>query len=422
MYGLIDCNNFFASCEKIFDPSLENKPIVVLSNNDGCVIARSNEAKKLGIPMGAPFFKYRDIIEKSGVKVFSSNYELYGDISARVMSAIKYMVKEVEIYSIDEAFISLKEIPNQEIVKYAFEIKETIFKWTGITVSVGIGKTKTLAKLANHIAKRQPLLCIYDNIFDISNLDLQHLILKNTKLDTIWGISHRWAEKIQAIGINNALELRDSNIKIIRRAFGVVMEKIILELRNIPSYDLENSEPNKQNIISSRSFGRSILNLKELEEAIATHVSKACIRLRGQGSKACGIYVFLRYKKHNKLLKISSYINFINTSSDSIFITKEAKKLLHQIYREGDIYKKAGIMLICCLDNKYIQKSFFNDQDDDDQLMEILDQSNQKFGKNTLFFASEGMKLGRYKTSWQMKRNLKSPSYTSNWRELALVR
>lgn len=420
MFGLIDCNNFFASCEQIFDPSLTNKPIVVLSNNDGCIIARSTLSKKLGIPMGAPFFKWKNFIEENNVKVFSSNYELYGDISNRVMSIIANMAKDYEIYSIDEAFIELKSFSSEEAAKFLYDIKLNIFKWVGITVSIGIGPTKTLAKAANNIAKKQPMLCIYDNIFALNDRNMQNLILSNMKLTDIWGISYRWAEKIESIGIKSALDLRDFDQKILRKRFGVIMEKIILELRGISCIKLDMINEPKKNIICSRSFGKKVNNLAELEESISYHTARACAKLRAQKSVASGIYVYLRGDKFNsKIYKYSDYQIFDVTTSNTSYIIRTAKELLGNIYVEGISYKKSGIMLIKCIDSSNMQYNFFENIDHKESLMNIIDNVNNRFGKDTISFAACG--VTNKSQNWRMKRNLKSPHYTTNWNDLKMV-
>lgn len=421
MYGLIDCNNFFASCEQIFDPSLKNKPIVVLSNNDGCIIARSKESKKLGIPMGAPFFKWKNFIEENKVKVFSSNYELYGDISARIISIIANMTKHYEIYSIDEAFIYLGDLKPEEIPSFLYHIKNTIYEWVGITVSIGIGPTKTLAKAANYVSKKKPLLCIYDNIFDLRDADMQNLILSNMKLTDIWGISGRWSDKIESIGIKSAKSLRDFDQKILRKKFGVIMEKIILELRGISCIKLENLNQKKKNIICSRSFGKKVTDLAELEEAISWHVARACVKLRAQNSVASGICVYLKGDKFSSnIYKYSDYQMFDVNASNTSYIIKVAKNLLHGIYNAQTSYKKSGIMLIECKDASHIQYSFFDQTLQNNPLMELIDEVNNHFGRDTLFFASCG--TNSIKQNWRMKRNLKSPNYIGNWNELLLVK
>lgn len=430
MYALIDCNNFFASCEKIFNPSLEGKPLVILSNNDGCIIARSDEAKALNIPMGAPYFKWRNVIEENNVAVFSSNYELYGDISNRVMSIIALLAKNkyYEIYSIDEAFISLEQIPKDDILEFVLDLQAKIQKWVGIRTSIGIGQSKTLAKAANFIAKKKPVLCIYDNIFDLRDKDIQSNILSLMRLENIWGISFRLAEKLGFAGIRNAKDLRDADSKILRQSFGVIMEKMIMELRGISSIGLDNHKDPKKNIMSSRSFGKAITSLTLLEESIASYVANACTRLREQGSKASGIYVILKVNKYHikdptdKSYKYAKSLYFMSPSADTSYITKIAKQLLKELYISGLQYKKAGIMLLDCKESSSIQRSFFeeNDEERGDELMSLMDKTNARFGKATLHFAAEGTKSS--KSTWQMKRELKSPSYSSYWDDLVRVR
>lgn len=418
LFALIDCNNFYASCERVFAPCLTGKPIVILSNNDGCIIARSNEAKELGIPMGAPYFKYRDIIKKNQVHVFSSNYELYGDMSCRVMNTIKHFAKNVEIYSIDEAFVSLSYLAPEEVEEYISNLRAQIQKWTGITVSIGVGSSKTLAKIANHIAKKK----IKEGIFYLKNLEQQEKILSTLKVEEIWGISKGWGDKLRNIGITTAIQLKNSDPKMIRSKFSVIMAKIVLELRGISCIGVTPSAPT-QNIISSRSFGRAVTQLEELEEAVANYVYNACIKLRKQGSKAQGIYVFLKTSKYKMLDLADNYSfkaeeKFHHGSSDTCFITTIAKECLAKIFVSGTPYTKAGIILLDCKDATHQQESFFDSdkKQEQDNIMQIVDLINIKLGKGTIFFASQGTKR-----EWAMKREQKSPSYTTKWEEILVV-
>ena len=293
IFALVDCNNFYASCERVFNPKLEGKPIVVLSNNDGCIIARSNEAKALGIPMGAPFFKYKQLINRNKVHVFSSNYTFYGDMSARVMTSLRSLVDEIEIYSIDEAFLDISSFAYCDLEDTAKEIKTLIKQWTGIPVSIGIGSSKTLAKIANRQAKKDSL----DNVFDIRNLDVKKSVLQELPVEEIWGISTRWGRRLRKIGIETAQDLVEANPRYVKKTISIVGERIHYELNGVSCIGIEEVK-NKKNIISSKSFGKKVSQVQELEEAVSNYTARACEKLRLQNSRAQGLYVFLRTSPH----------------------------------------------------------------------------------------------------------------------------
>lgn len=294
LYGLIDCNNFYASCERVFNPGLQNKPIVILSNNDGCIISRSNEAKALGIPMGAPYFKYKGLIEKSKTAVFSSNFSLYGDMSARVMSFLPYFSPDFEVYSIDEAFLTLDlaQLPSPTL--YAKAIQHTLLKSTGLPVSIGLAPTKTLAKVANYIAKKKTS----DGIFELTESNLE-THLASLDIEEVWGIGRKLGPKLRQRGILTALDLKRSPPVVMRRQFNVIMEKMVHELNGYPCLTLEDISP-KDTITSSRSFGQKVTELSHLKEALATHCAKACQKLRAQGTVARGIILFIKTSKHDE--------------------------------------------------------------------------------------------------------------------------
>jgi DNA polymerase V len=414
VFALVDCNNFYASCERVFNPALNNKPIVVLSNNDGCIVARSNEAKSLGIPMGAPYHQNKDIIAKHKVAVFSSNYQFYGDMSQRVMSSLKMMVPDMEIYSIDEAFLSLDNLDNFNLNDFAINVRANLLKWTGIPTSFGIAPTKTLAKIANHIAKKHTKT----GVFDIRDEKLQIKIMRNLAVEEIWGISHRWGKKLRNLGINTALELRNSDPKFIRKNFSVVGERLVYELRGKSCLGLEEIAPRK-NIMSSKSFGKLVTDLAPMEEALSTYAVRACEKLRKQKSKAQGIYVFVKtnyFRKYDPQYRNGIMINFDHPSSDNAFIINQAKKLLKQIYKKGYRYHKCGIMLLDLVDENYHQHHFFNQNNTakSDRIMKMLDKVNQDLGPNTLFHAAQGIKR-----DWQMRCDNRSKRYTTKWDELA---
>ena len=328
-FGLIDCNNFYASCERVFQPKLKNSPVVVLSNNDGCIIARSEEAKSLGIPMGAPYYKYKDCLEKNHVNIFSSNYELYGDMSERVMDSIRIMVEQnnIEVYSIDEAFIKLS---GENISEYAKKISSNIMQWTGIPTSIGISNTKTLSKIANHVAKK----IAEENVFDMRDEKIKEKVMKKLPVNKIWGISTGWSEKLRNLDIHTALELRDADSNFIRKKLGVVVERIVLELRGISCLDIEKYK-NKKSIIVSKSFGTLITDINLLEQALSNHVARACEKLRIQNSKAKSISIFIQTNKFRKDLpqyKASKHHVLELPSSDTGKLIKISKNLIKLIY------------------------------------------------------------------------------------------
>ncbi len=417
IFALVDCNNFYVSCERVFDPYLAKKPIIVLSNNDGCVISRSNEAKSLGVPMGAPFYKYREIIEKNNIEVYSSNYQFYGDMSQRVMKSLGMMIpkQDIEIYSIDEAFIRLDGYERPDVIDLSIEIKKNILNWTGIPISVGIAQTKTLSKVANHIAKKNTST----GVFDIRNNKLQEQILSNFQIEDLWGISYRWGKKLRKLGINNGLDLRNSDSKFIRKKFSIVLERIVYELRGIPCLDIE-KVTNKKSIMSSRSFGKLVTELESLEQAISTYATIACEKLRHQNSKSQGIYVFLqtnRFRKDLPQYRRSMKYKLDLPTSDTGYIINAGKKILKKIYRKGYHYQKCGIMLFD-LSSKYIQQEnlFVKSNQSNEYLMESLDTINKAMGSDTVFFAAKGTQ-----NNWKMRRNKLSSRYTTNWMELPKV-
>ena len=286
VFALVDCNNFYASCERVFDPTLKRRAIVILSNNDGCIVARSNEAKALGIPMGGPLFEQKAIIKKHNVAVFSSNYQLYGDMSQRVMDSLRLYTPDMEVYSIDEAFLRLDHLQPRNLYEYCKAIREKVFQWTGIPVSIGIAPTKVLAKVANHVAKKQT------GIFDIRSQQAQDEILKTLNVDKIWGVAGRWAERLRLMGINKASELRDASPTIIRKHLSVVGERILRELRGQICIDLEEIQPRKS-IMSSKSFGNLLTKKEPIAEALANYAARACEKLRKQNSQAQRVHVFV---------------------------------------------------------------------------------------------------------------------------------
>ena len=414
IFALVDCNNFYASCERVFDPGLKGRAIVVLSNNDGCIVARSNEAKALGIPMGVPLFEQKAIIKKHDVAVFSSNYQLYGDMSQRVMNSIRLHVPDMEVYSIDEAFLRLDHLQPRNLYEYCKLIRGKILQWTGIPVSIGIGPTKVLAKVANHIAKKQ------NGIFDIRNRQEQDKILQTLDTGKLWGIAGRWSERLSRMNINKASELRDADPTIIRKHLSVVGERILRELKGQPCIDLESIQPRKS-IMSSKSFGNLLTKKEPLEEALANYAARACEKLRKQKSRAQAVYVFVQtngFRKTDRQYNNAFTRTLSIPTSDTRVIIDAAKFCLNKIYRHGYRYKKTGIMLLDLIPASLEQKQLFNNVNHlpSDRMMDIVDLINNDHGPDTLFFGTQGIVR-----EWKMRCGSRSPRYTTQWNELLTV-
>lgn len=414
IFALVDCNNFYASCERVFDPGLKGRAIVILSNNDGCIVARSNEAKALGIPMGVPLFEQKAVIKKHDVAVFSSNYQLYGDMSQRVMNSIRLHVPDMEVYSIDEAFLRLDHLQPRNLYEYCKLIRGKILQWTGIPVSIGIGPTKVLAKVANHIAKKQ------NGIFDIRNRQEQDKILQTLDAGKLWGIAGRWSERLSRMNINKASELRDADPTIIRKHLSVVGERILRELKGQPCIDLESIQPRKS-IMSSKSFGNLLTKKEPLEEALANYAARACEKLRKQKSRAQAVYVFVQtngFRKTDRQYNNAFTRTLSIPTSDTRVIIDAAKFCLNKIYRQGYRYKKTGIMLLDLIPASLEQKQLFNNVNHlpSDRMMDIVDLINNDHGPDTLFFGAQGVAR-----EWKMRCESRSPRYTTQWYELLTV-
>ncbi len=418
MYAIVDANNFYASCERLFNPSLINTPIVVLSNNDGCVIARSNEAKALGIKMGEPYFQIKNLIKKNAIKVFSSNYAFYGDMSNRIMTVLESSWPDTEVYSIDEAFLRLYSLPKSQHTAFCEQLQRKVQKYTGIPVSIGIGQSKTLAKLANHIAKK----CLKTPVFNITN---QLQWLKQIEINEVWGIGHKLNGKLNRLGIKTAHDLSAVDARTFKRKFNVVLERTILELRGTSCIGLEQVQPKKE-IVSSKSFGQLQTDYQPIAQALSSYAARAVEKMRKQNSFASTITVFLRtnpFRKDLPYYSKSTGFQLINPTDDVRAITKYAKLCLKQIYRQGFHYKKVGIMLGDLMDNTEQQFNLFDGQSDSEKqqtekLMQVLTDINHKFGRHAIHLAAEG--VNKYQP-WKMKSVFKSPHYTTNWRDLPIV-
>ena len=412
LFALADCNNFYASCERLFQPALNNKPVIVLSNNDGCVVARSNEAKALGIGMGIPFFKARKLVQQHGVKVFSSNYALYGDMSRRVMSVLGSFCPDMEIYSIDEAFLQLNRMP-QPPMELALKMRQRVHKWTGIPISIGIAPTKVLAKLANNIAKKQKTgqFLIRDAI-DIRDQ------LRQLPVTDLWGIGKRSTARLAAINIHTIDHLRQADPDLIRRHLSIVGERIVHELNGISHLDLEEIQPNKQ-ILCSKSFGHRITTLPPILEAVSNYAARAAEKLRTQGLATSHLRVFLQTGVHDANVYLNSLSHsFLIPTADTRHLLHAAKRLAQQLFVEGYRYQKVGVMLLDLIDRRLVQEDLFlpQEQKDKPKLMHAIDNINKRLGRDELFFAAQGVQR-----PWRMISDHRSPRYTTCWSELATV-
>ena len=420
VYALVDCNNFYASCEKLFRPDLADKPVVVLSNNDGCIIARSKEAKKLGIKMGLPVFQVRDLLQKHQIVAFSSNYALYADMSQRVMSTLESLAPRVEVYSIDEAFLDLTGVAySQGLTEFGLEVRRTVQKHIGIAVCVGIAPSKTLAKLANHAAKTWPKT---GGVVDLTSTERQRKLLSLLPVGEVWGIGGKLTKRLEQLGITTALQLADADPKFIRQHFSVVVERTVRELNGESCIALEDVAPTKKQIISSRAFGERITDKQQMREAISEYISRACKKLRQEQQQAKHLTVFLRtspFSDKDAPYSASKSLELDNPSSDTRVFLANAMRLLDSLWVNGYRYAKAGVMLADFYDPGVHQPSLFDEplviKESDQKLMQLMDTLNNKHGK-TLWFASQGTKQ-----EWGMKRELLSPAYTTNWRELPVV-
>lgn len=419
--ALIDVNNFYVSCERVFNPKLRYKPVVVLSNNDGCAVARSNEAKALGVPMGAPWFKFKELAKEHGIIAYSSNYALYADMSNRVMSILRQFSPDQEVYSIDESFLDLTSFKRKNLLEYGQQIRKTILQKTGLPVCIGIASTKTLAKLANHCAKKRPMFNGVCNFNSMAKEDLEQL-LSEIEVGEVWGVGRKLAPRLKRLGVNTVLDLKRANPEILRQNFSVVMEKTIRELNGTVCIELEEVSPPKQQILSSRSFGNPVTDINGLSESISLYVSRAAEKLRRQKSYAGAIYVYIRtspFREKDPQYSNGMTIKLPSPTDDTTKLVSIALWGLKQIYQQGYNYAKAGIMLSELVPASAIQTDLFSVIQPDsksERLMVAMDLINRKMGKESLKVASEG-----FKRPWKMKQENKSPCYTTNWNDLLKV-
>jgi len=420
VFALVDCNNFYVSCERVFNPALEGRAVVVLSNNDGCVIARSEEAKALGIKMGAPAFKMEHEFRKYGVLVYSSNYALYGDMSDRVMQTLEQFTKRLEVYSIDEAFLSLNSSSHEEMTEYGRLIRYIIKKWTGIPVAVGIGPTKTLAKIAGKIGKKNPQL---KGVFDIANHPRMDEILNAFPVGDVWGVGPQYEALLKRHGILTALQLKCAQDAWVKKHLTVMGLRTVMELRGVSCFSLEEMPMAKKGIMSSRSFGRPVESLDELKESIATYVAYAAEKLRQQHSAASILHVFLltnRFKTEEPQYGNSATTILPVPSSYTPDLIRSAQELLEKIYKPGYRYKKTGVFLTEIVPQDRIQTNLLvpdYPHEKNRTLMKMVDHINARWGPDTVRFAAEGMEK-----EWHMRRNLLSPRFTTQWSEIPIVK
>lgn len=419
--ALIDVNNFYVSCERVFNPKLTGKPVVVLSNNDGCAVARSNEVKALGVAMGAPWFKFKDLAKQHGIIGLSSNYALYADMSNRVMSILREYSPDQEVYSIDESFLDLTGFQSRDLVNYGQHMRKRILKWTGLPVCVGIGSTKTLSKLANHCAKKRPAFNSVCNFNTMSPVELDGL-LGQVEVGEIWGVGRKLAPKLQALGFNTVLDLKRANPERLRQQFSVVMEKTIRELNGTVCIELEEISPPKQQILRSRSFGYPVRDYNSLAESITLYMSSAAEKLRRQQSYAGSVHVYIRtspFKPDDPFYSNGITIPAPCPTDDTRQLVNVALWALKQIYKPNYNYAKAGVMLSEIVSIEGVQTDLFSTSQASPKstaLMSAMDSINRKMGKESIKLASEG-----FTRPWKMKQGNKSPSYTTKWCDLPIA-
>ena len=419
--ALIDVNNFYVSCERVFNPKLANKPVVVLSNNDGCAVARSNEVKALGITMGAPWFKLKELAKQHGIIALSSNYALYADMSNRVMSILRDFSPNQEVYSIDESFLDLTDFKYKNLNEYGQAMRGRILQWTGLPVCVGIGATKTLSKLANHCAKKRKAFNSVCNFNTMHANDLDGL-LNQIDVGEIWGVGRNLAPKLHAMGFNTVLDLKRANPERLRQQFSVVMEKTIRELNGTVCIEMEEISPPKKQILNSRSFGHLVRDYNSLAQSITLYMSSAAVKLRKQQSFAGSVHVFITtssHKPNESYYSNATTISLPSPSADTRQLVNIALWGLKQIYKPHYNYAKAGVMLGELVPAQGVQTDMFihaNASPKSAALMTAMDSINKKMGKESIKLASEG-----FKRPWKMKQDSKSPSYTSKWDELITV-
>lgn len=421
----IDVNAFYCSCERVFRPDLATTPLVVLSNNDGCVVARDAAVKVMGVPMGKPWFQMKDMARENGIVAFSSNYTLYGDMSRRVMTVLSQFAPDQEIYSIDESFLDLTPQPGLEGTRTGQAIRARVYQWTGLPVCVGIGETKTLAKLADWIAKHDPAL---GGVCDLTAIPREELDTRLTNIEVreTWGVGRRLAERLREDGIFTIADLRAADPRRIRSRYNVVLERTVRELQGVSCIELEEVAPAKQQIIASRSFGAPVYTLAELAEPIRQYMGRAAEKLRRQGSVAGTVGVWIetnRFREQDAQYSPSATVALPASTDDTAALTQCAQRMLRRIYRDGFRFVKAGVMLLDLRERGTEQDSLFDAATsariaERETLMRTLDSANAKWGRGTLGIGTAGLAAPR---AWSMHREQLSPRYTTRWADLPIV-
>ena len=416
-FALVDCNSFYASCERIFRPDIKKRPVVVLSNNDGCVVALSKEAKQLGIKMCEPWFKIEKSFLKRGGVAFSSNYELYADVSSRVMQTLEYLSPNVEIYSIDEAFLDLTGV--RDLEQFGYQCRTTINRWVGVPVCVGIGPTKTLAKVANYGAKHYPAT---EGVVDLSDIKRRKKLMSLMPVREVWGVGSRINRKLHTLGIETALELAEMDIKLIKRKFSSVLERTVMELQGYPCIGLEQQPKTKKQIVVSRTFSRKVNDLDSINEAVSDYAARACAKLRRENQYCKMVSVFMRtnyFRKQDRQYHGFKSYRLFSPTNDTRDILNATRQLTKQIFQTNINFIKAGVMLSDFYDEGVYQGDLFRTIDkriNSEELMTTIDKINTS-GIGKVTFASQGIKK-----SWSMRRLLKSPRYLTNWEEMPVVK
>ncbi len=417
-FALVDCNNFYASCERLFQPDLRDRPVVVLSNNDGCVIARSNEAKVLGIPMGAPLFKIRRLIEEHGITVRSSNYALYGDISERVMSVLGSQAPAHEIYSIDECFLDLDRLAVGNLTDWCRELRCRTQQWTGIPVSIGVGPTKTLAKVANRLAKKSTKVR--------GVLDLTHHpewiipALCKTAVGDVWGIGRRWSAMLEERGIHTAHDLASAQDGWVRQRMGIVGLRTVHELRGLVCHGLDDQPAPRLTTCCSRTFGEAIRDKAQVHDAVMSFTERVAEKVRHAGQVAGAVQLFIRtdpFDQNSAQKSVSGSATFQRPTCDTRDISDAVLRIFDRIWRDGYGWRKAGVLLLDLGDPAEVPKSLFDIAEQPDGLMEALDQINARFGRG-----KARLGLARKGGEWRMRQENLSPSYTTRWGDIPSVK
>jgi DNA polymerase V len=422
-FALVDVNNFYCSCERAFNPRLEHVPLVVLSNNDGCAVARSNEVKALGVKMGAPWFKMRELAQQHGIQALSSNYTLYGDMSQRVVAVLGQFSPDIEVYSIDESFLRVETVAHLYGGAYAMghAMRDRIRTWTGLPVCAGFGATKTLAKFANHLAKKN---AEFNGVCDVSaftNAERDSWMAK-IAVGEVWGVGRKIAARLETMNIHTVLDLVRADAKSLRKQFGVVMERTASELQGTSCLELEDVAPPKDQIMASRSFGKMVHTVAELCEAVSWHIDRAAEKLRAQHSVAGAVYVFVqtnRFRDSDPQYNASVVIPLADATDDTMALTATALSGLRQIYREGYAYKKCGVMLMELGAKANRQETLFDDlaaRTKSAKAMAVMDKLNLAYGRGTIRVGAAGVTQ-----RWAMRSENRSPRYTTNWRELPIA-